>query len=130
MLAQVALAFLPVIITNEGREAHIDEGSFVSYMDRHMTTVDAFHDKDNYLVASRSAEGASAFDAKGCKFPAACLYRPLVLGCRCIITHYLCAFLSCSQPRRAGLVFVLEFAVSTQRLHRSSFRRALHRTRS
>ena len=75
MLAQVALAFLPVIITHEGREAHIDEGSFVSYMDRHMTTVDAFHDKDNYLMAGRGGEGASAFDAKRRKPPVGSLYR-------------------------------------------------------
>ena len=87
MLAQVVLAFLPVIITNEGCKAHIDKGSLISHMYRDMTTVSVFHDNDDYLMAGRRAEGASAFGAEGCKFPAASMCLSLVLGCRRIDNH-------------------------------------------
>ena len=54
MLAQVVLAFLPVIITNEGCKAHIDKGNLISHVYSDMTTVGVFHDKDDYLMAGRS----------------------------------------------------------------------------
>lgn len=87
MLAQVALAFLPVIITNEGCKAHIDKGSLISHMYRDMTTIGVFHDKGDYLMAGRRAEGASAFGAEGYNFPATSPCKLLGLGYRSVISH-------------------------------------------
>ena len=103
MLAQVVLAFLPVVITNEGCKAHIDEGGLVGHMYRDMTAVDVFRNKDDYLMAGRSTEGASTFCAEGCKFPAASLYRLRARGYSCVSDHWLCISFLAASPEELAL---------------------------